>query len=177
MRIEWQEFNAFEAELLESFQKLVREPWLDEVMTLYTGLDDAGKLAIITCVALLILREDKRIGACASVALVIETLLVNMIFKPLVKRPRPYIINEAIDVLVHRQEDYAFPSGHTGSCFAVAGVMLLCMPKKYGIPAFLLAMLMGFSRMYVGVHYFTDVLGGAGIGMGCALIAKKLFKR
>lgn len=175
--MDWQNYNVLEAELLEGFQNLVREPWLDEVMTLYTGLNDAGKLAIVTCVALLILRKDKRIGACASVALVLETLLVNLIFKPLVRRPRPYVINEAIDVLAHWQRDYAFPSGHTGSCFAVAGVMLLCMPKRYGIPAFLLAVLMGYSRMYVGVHYFTDVIGGAGIGMVCAVIAKKLFMR
>ncbi len=176
MLIDWQEFNILEAEMLKDFQRWIRQPWLDKIMVVYTGLNDAGRISILTCVSLLVLRKYRKVGLCASFALAFETLIINMILKPLVARPRPYIISEAIDVLVHHQGDFAFPSGHTGSAFAVAGVMLLCMPKKYGIPAFLFALLMGVSRMYVGVHYFTDVLAGAGIGLGCAAFVVKFLK-
>ena len=176
MVTDWQKFNILEAEMLKDFQHWIRQPWLDKVIVVFTELNDAGKISILICILLLILKKYRKVGLCTSLALVFETLIINMILKPLVERPRPYIINEAIDILVNYQSDFSFPSGHTGSAVAVAGVMLLCMPKKYGIPAFLFAILMGVSRMYVGVHYFTDVLAGAGIGLGCAAFVVKFLK-
>lgn len=168
--------NSFEADLVLKLQGVTRQPWLDNVMTAFTGLGDAGTIAVLSCAALLIPPKLRKTGLMASVALAVETLVVNVMLKPLVGRVRPYFINEAIEVLTRRPGDFSFPSGHTGSCFAVAGVFLFCLPKRYGIPAMVFAVLMGISRMYVGVHYPTDVLAGAFIGMAVAFAAVKTMK-
>lgn len=168
--------NTFEADLVLKLQGVTRQPWLDNVMTAFTGLGDAGTIAVLSCAALLIPPKLRKTGLMASVALAVETLIVNVMLKPLVGRIRPYFINEAIEVLTRRPGDFSFPSGHTGSCFAVAGVFLFCLPKRYGIPAMVFAVLMGISRMYVGVHYPTDVLAGAFIGMAVAFAAVKTMK-
>ncbi len=73
--------------------------------------------------------------------------------------------------LIGVQDDFSFPSGHTGSSFAAAVVMYRGLPKKVGVPALVFAFLMGFSRLYVGVHYPSDVIGGALIGTAIALFA------
>ena len=76
--------------------------------------------------------------------------------------------------LIGVQGDFSFPSGHTGSSFAAAVVLFYRMPKKYGIPALVLAVLISLSRVYVGVHYPTDILAGALIGAGIAATLCKL---
>ena len=88
----------------------------------------------------------------------------NMIVKNIVARPRPYRMIEALSILIPEPGEYSFPSGHTSSSFAAGVVLYLMLPKKYGIPAMVLAFLIGISRLYVGVHYPTDVLGGMVMG-------------
>ncbi|MBQ9764962.1 MAG: phosphatase PAP2 family protein [Lachnospiraceae bacterium] len=171
------EFNVWEAGGLEAFQEAVRQPWLDKIMTFYTSLNDGGKLAIIVCALLLLIPKSRKTGVCASVSLVINAVVVNIYMKPMFARPRPYSVNQFIELLAGRQGDLSFPSGHTSSMFAVAGAILACMNKKLGAIALLLAGIMGFSRIYVGVHYFTDVIGGALVGLGCSYLSVALLKQ
>lgn len=101
----------------------------------------------------------------------------NVILKNIVARTRPYDVIPGLVSLVGAQKDYTFPSGHTGSSFASAVVLCRMLPKRYGIPAVVLACLIGLSRLYVGVHYPTDVIAGAMIGTGIAFVVCACMKR
>jgi len=169
--------NALEAEAMVRLQQFMREEWLDKAMTVYTRLNDSGALVIAICGELLLPKKYRGVGVRAAFALSIETLLVNFVLKPLVGRTRPFMVNEAIEVLTRTPHDFSFPSGHTGSMVAVCAVILFCMDKKYGIVATVAALLMAFSRVYVGVHYPTDVFASIVLGLIIAVFAVKSMDR
>ena len=143
---------------------------LTPIFRFITTLGNAGVIWIVLSVGLLIPKKTRRVGALALVSLVFSALIDNVILKNVVARTRPYDVIEGLTSLVGAQKDYSFPSGHTGSAFAAAVVLFLGLPKKCGIPILVFACLMGLSRLYVGVHYPSDVLGGALIGTGIALL-------
>ena len=169
--------NVLETEAMVKLQQFLREPWLDKAMTVYTRLNDSGALVIAICGILLLPKKYRGVGARAAFALSLETLLVNFVLKPLVGRTRPFVVNDAIEVLTRVPHDYSFPSGHTGSMVAVCAVILLCMDRKYGIVATVAALLMAFSRVYVGVHYPTDVFASIVLGFVIAVFAVKSMDR
>lgn len=166
--------NMMESNILLWIQNNMRIPLLDVVMPYVSLINNAGILTIATVCVLLLLKKYRNVGIAAMTSLIAEFLLVNVLIKPLVCRTRPFYVNEALQYLGTLPTDYSFPSGHTGSAFAVATVMLLCMPKKCGIPAIFLAALIAFSRLYNGVHYPTDVLGALCIGVLTGVCAAKL---
>lgn len=84
--------------------------------------------------------------------------------KPIVARTRPYEVNSAVSLLISKPIDYSFPSGHTAISFTIVSVLYFFRMKKYWIITFVLACLIAFSRMYLYVHYPTDVLAGAIVG-------------
>jgi membrane-associated phospholipid phosphatase len=111
--------------------------------------------------------QTKRNGAYMAVSTV-STYLLNLAIKQLVKRPRPFLTHSHL-VPVYRPGEYSFPSGHTSSAFSVVTSLSRSYPKWYVIaPSFLWAAGVGYSRMYLGVHYPTDVTGGALLGAGTA---------
>ena len=97
--------------------------------------------------------------------------------KKAVMRPRPFLEIPALEPLIKRPKGFSFPSGHTTLAFAVAFIISRILPKRYSIPAFLMAALVAFSRLYLGVHYPTDILGGICIGYVAGLITDFLYKR
>lgn len=150
---------------------------LDPLMVGVTHLNDHGYIAIAACLVLLLIHKTRRVGATAALSLILNTLIVNVTIKPMVGRIRPYEVLEGLTILVERQSDFSFPSGHSAAGFAVAMVMFLLLPKRYGVPAVLLALWISLSRLYVGVHYPTDVLMGIAIGSACALLSCWLLRR
>ena len=104
--------------------------------------------------------KDKKTGYAAVLSLIFGVIVTNLLLKNIVARPRPFAEIEALIPLIAKPTDFSFPSGHTTASFAVALVMLRMLPKKIGIPAVVLAALVAFSRLYLGVHYPTDVLAG-----------------
>ena len=169
--------NVLEAEAMVRLQQFIRTPWLDKAMTVYTRLNDSGALVIAICGVLLLPKKYRDVGVRAAFALSLETIVVNFLLKPLVGRTRPFIVNDAIEVLTRTPHDFSFPSGHTGSMVAVCAVILFCMDKKYGIIAIMAALLMAFSRVYVGVHYPTDVFASIVLGLVIAVFAVRSMDR
>ena len=97
----------------------------------------------------------------------------NLVLKPLAARPRPCWIDEQVKLLVAAPKDYSFPSGHSAASFAAA-VSIFVMHKKEGAAALILACLIAFSRLYLFVHFPTDVLAGIAVGFICAFLAAKI---
>ncbi len=157
--------NIFEANILLWIQENIRTDILDIVMAFISNINNAGMLAIAAIIILIVVKRYRAVGFTAMISLISEFVVVNVFTKNIVARTRPYIVNDALEVLGKLPSDYSFPSGHTGSAFAVAIVMFFCMPAKYGVPSIIVAVLMGISRLYNGVHYPTDVLAGAVIGL------------
>lgn len=164
-----QNLIAMEADILLWIQNNIRNDVLTPIFKFITTLGNAGVIWIVLSVGLLIPKKTRRVGVLALVSLLFSALIDNVILKNVVARTRPYDVIEGLTSLVGAQKDYSFPSGHTGSAFAAAAVMFRGLPKKFGIPILVFACLMGLSRLYVGVHYPSDVLGGALIGTGIAL--------
>ena len=103
-----------------------------------------------------------------AIALILDLILCNLVLKPLAARPRPCWIDEQVKLLVAAPKDYSFPSGHSAASFAAA-VSIFVMHKKEGAAA-----LIAFSRLYLFVHFPTDVLAGIAVGFICAFLAAKI---
>ena len=166
-----------DGQILLWIQDSVRVEALDSFVLGLTTLNNHGYLAIATCLLMLILPKVRRVGLAATVSLLINVLVVNVTIKPLVGRIRPYEVVEGLRLLGEVQEDFSFPSGHSAAAFAVAVVMYKFLPKRVGVPALVLAAAIALSRLYIGVHYPTDVLVGALIGAACAWFSCTIFKR
>lgn len=161
-----------EGNILLFIQDAVRNPVMTPLVKTITVLGNGAIFWVLASLVLLVPRKTRDIGLAGILALLISLLFNNIILKNLVARVRPYEVIEGLLPLIRRPWDYSFPSGHTGSSFAAAWVFYRKLPKRFGIPALVLAGLIGLSRLYLGVHYPTDVLFGiiSGIGSGCIAI-------
>lgn len=151
-------------------QDAIRTPLLTAILTLITRLGDDGAVWLLISIGLLFSKKTRALGIVALCSLGCTYLLNNLLLKNLVARIRPYEAVSGLQRLIEAQEDFSFPSGHTASSFAVAVVLLRNLPKTYGASALILAVLIGFSRVYLGVHYPTDVICGALIGTTIAIL-------
>ena len=106
-------------------------------------------------------------------ALVLDMILCNGILKHVFARVRPCDVNTTIQLLVPRPSDYSFPSGHTAASFAAVAALFFAGQKKLWKPALVLAVLIAFSRLYLYVHYPTDILGGIAVGVLCGYIGAR----
>lgn len=147
----------------------VRTPVLDAAFGFITSLGDKGFIWILLSVLLLCRKDTRRTGILCALALLGSLILNNMVLKNLVGRMRPFDRYEDLVPLIMRPVDFSFPSGHTGSSFAAAGVMYAKLPRRYGVLAIVFAAIIAFSRLYVGVHYPSDVLAGMATGLVIAV--------
>lgn len=158
-------------------QENLRTPSLTPIVTFITRLGNGGFIWIVLTLLLLIPKKTRRTALSMAMALIMSLLITNLLLKNSVARVRPYEVIEGLQILVEPPADWSFPSGHTSASLAAALVMLQMLPKKYGIPAIILGVLISLSRLYVGVHYPTDVLGGAIIGALCAFTGMVVVKK
>ena len=161
----------FDFQILFFIRDHIRTPLLNKVVAFYTTLGDDGIIWIALGLILLIPKKTRKCGIMVLAALLVMLVTNNIILKNLIARARPYathpeLIEELIGI-IHVPSSYSFPSGHTVSSM-VAAFTVLTQHKKLGIATLVAATLMGISRLYVGVHFPTDVYCGIIVG---ALIA------
>lgn len=155
-----QSVQNLDGEILLQIQQHLRTDMLTPFMKIVTFLGNGGWFWILCAVVLLAVLKTRKTGYAAVLSLIFGVIVTNLLLKNIVARPRPFAEIEALIPLIAKPTDFSFPSGHTTASFAVALVMLRMLPKKIGIPAVVLAALVAFSRLYLGVHYPTDVLAG-----------------
>ena len=153
-----------ELSILDWIQTL-HTPFLDKIMVFITRFGDAGIIWIVLSIVLLLIPKTRKSGAVMVVALVVDVLLCNIVLKNLVARTRPYDVNTGVHLLVAKLHDYSCPSGHTAASFASVTALYLAGEKKLWKFALVLACLIAISRLYLYVHYPTDVLGGILFGV------------
>ncbi len=166
----------------------IHNDFLDTLMVGITTLGNAGAVFIVLGLVLLFTKKYRKAGFAVLVALLVMLLCNDLFLKEFFARPRPFNLFETnpekyalwgteyiYPDLVHKPTSFSFPSGHTASAFAAA-FALLWHDRKLGVPVTIFAALMGFSRIYVQVHYCSDVIGGVISGIICALIAVLIVK-
>lgn len=186
-------FLNFDLSVFEWIQS-IQSGILNAIMVVITTLGDEGIIFIAMALVLMCTKKYRKAGVTILLALGVMMVCNNLVLKELIARERPFNLYELDPVkyadwggetaryffpnLVHQPSSYSFPSGHTSSAFAAA-IAVLWYDRKIGIPTTIFAALMGFSRIYVEVHYCTDVIAGAIVGCIYALlgvlIAKYLF--
>ena len=137
--------------------------WLSAIMIFFTKLGDEGFLWIAVSIVLLLFPKTRKCGVAMALSMLLTTILGNKIIKNIVARPRPFAVDESVKLLIEQPGQYSFPSGHTANGFTAA-VSIFLFYKKPGIAALVVAGIIAFSRMYLFVHYPTDILGGIVLG-------------
>ena len=163
-----------EIEIIKSLNGALSSPFADAFFKFVTTLGNGGAVWIITAIALLCFKNTRIAGACLSLSLIFCLLIGNLTLKPLIARPRPFDADLSLVPLIPKPTDFSFPSGHTLSSFAAATSLTLSF-KRRGAYSFVLATLIAFSRLYLMVHYPTDVLFGIALGALLGFLAKKIF--
>lgn len=143
-------------------------PWISAIC-------DHGEVWLLLAAGLLLQRKHRREGAAVLLALGLDLLVCNGVVKPLAARARPCDVN-ALTLLIPRPGDWSFPSGHTAASFAATGALKACGSRLWP-PAFVLATLIAFSRLYLYVHWPSDVLAGAVLGAAVGFLADRLLRR
>ena len=169
---------SFDLPILDWIQANLQSGFMDSFMPFITKFGDHGTFWMIVAALLFLFPKTRKTGLGMAIAMMIGLLVCNVTLKPLVGRIRPYDLQLqefgiTIQLLGERMHDFSFPSGHTIASFEAAVVMLK-NSKKLGIPAMILAILISFSRLYLYVHYPTDVLASVILGTLFAFIGNWL---
>lgn len=168
--------NEFELKILDFIRENLTCPFLDAVMPVITKFGDKGIFWIASAIILMCFKKTRKTGFSVGTALIIGFIIGNLILKNVIGRIRPYDLNSGIEILINALSDYSFPSGHTLASFEAATAMLI-RDKRLGIPAMILAVLIAFSRLYLYVHYPTDVLAGIILGILIAIFSCKIIDK
>jgi len=165
--------QEFELEVLDFIREHMRNGFLDTVMPVVTMCGDLGIFWVAVALVISAKAKYRRCSITMLIGLIAGVLIGNLIVKNAVRRDRPCWIIEIQNMLIENPQDFSFPSGHTLSSFCAASI-LFYYDKRLGVPAFGVAVLIAFSRMYLYVHFPTDIVGGALLGILIACLTVKV---
>lgn len=155
--------------ILDWVQAHLRCGLLDTIVPYITYLGEYGAVWMVLAAVLLIRKDTRPVGLAVAVSLAVDVLLCNILLKPLVARPRPFALRPEMQLLVKAPWDYSFPSGHTAAAFAAVAA-LWRKKSRLWVPGLVLAALIALSRIYLYVHYPSDVFCGAALGILCGCL-------
>ena len=168
--------ETMELAVLDWIQVHLRCGFLDAVLPWISGTADHGEVWILLAAVLLLLRRQRRYGAAVACGLVLDLVACNLVLKPLIGRVRPFAVNPDVVLLVAPPGDASFPSGHTAASFA-AVFALKTAGSPLWKPALALAVVIALSRLYLYVHWPSDVLFGALVGAAAGFIGAWMARR
>ena len=146
-------------------------PWLDQVMRILTDMvGGIGQLWLVIALVLCLFKKTRRCGVTVLLSYILVLLAGQLVLKGLIVRPRPCQIDQAVALLVEHPTGSSCPSTHTAWSFAGAAAIWM-NHKKWGIAAGVFALVVAFSRLYLFVHFPSDVLIGALLGVACGVAA------
>ena len=165
--------ESFDLPILDWLQANIQCAFLDTIMPVITHMGSAGFL-IVFAVFMMLLKNYRKTGFSVALAMVFGLVICNIILKPGIARIRPYDYQEQmgimINLLIEKQKDFSFPSGHTIATFEAATAIFL-NHKKLGTVCLVLASIIAFSRLYLYIHYPTDVFTSIVLGVALAILA------
>ena len=163
---------SFDWAILHWIQHTLVCPALDVLMPKITLLGNGGAIWLLAAALLLVTKKYRRYGALLLAGLAAGVLAGNVVLKHLIARPRPCWLDTSVPLLIANPADYSFPSGHTLSS-VIGATILTRADRRFGYAAIPLAALIAFSRLYLYVHFPTDILGAAvlSVGLGLAVCA------
>ncbi len=152
----------------------------DNIMIFCSKLGNWGSIWLVVAIIMLFNKKYRRFGIMALCVLLLSTLIAENLMKPLIARPRPFITDPTLSLLITAPHGFSFPSGHAMSAFAAATIFYYAH-HRLGVCAYILAALIAFSRLYLNLHYPSDIICGAIFGALLALlvlaIGKHIFTR
>jgi len=160
---------SFDFGILDFIRENLTSPFLDRLMPIVSLFGDFGIFFIALSIIMLLRPKWRKTGMSAGLALALGLLFTNGILKPLVARPRPYELRE-IELVVSKMWDYSFPSGHATASFEFATAVIM-RNRKAGVGFMILAAIVSYSRMYLYLHYPTDIIGGMLVGIIMGILA------
>ena len=159
--------TALDLSILDFIRNTLSSPVADIIMKCLTYSIEYGAMAILVFIVMMFVKKMRKTGFAVMGATLSVLLFGELILKHIVCRPRPFAVNNAIDIIIKAPSGFSFPSSHTATCFAMATAIYL-FHKRLGIIAYIYASLVAFSRMYLYVHYPSDIFGGVILGICCA---------
>lgn len=168
---------TFDLGILLWIQEHVRCGLLDVILPAISTMGNSGLIWILFATVLAISPKTRKLGLAMALCLLLEYTCNDLIIKPLVHRSRPFVVYPGmVELLISAPHGYSFASGHTTAAFA-AITSLYCRKSKLWIPALVLGAVIAFSRLYLFVHFPTDVFGGCIIGILAGLAGSAIFKK
>lgn len=165
--------QTIDNEILVFIKNNLQNELFDKIMPYITSLGNKGLLFIIITFFLIFNKKTRKVGITLFTALILCVLVGNILLKPAIARQRPFDVFFDIELLINKPKDFSFPSGHTMAAFACAQVIYQ-NNKKMGIIMFFVAFIIAYSRLYLFVHYPSDVLAGIILGMAIGFFAQNI---
>ena len=162
--------------ILQAIQDTTRCPFLDMLMPRITALGNGGAIWLIAAGGLLCTKKYRRQGVVLLGCLALGVLVGNLVLKNFIARPRPCWLDGSVPLLINIPKDYSFPSGHTLSS-VIGATILTGTDRRFGYAAIPLAVLIAFSRLYLYVHFPSDILGGALLGLSIGMLGLSFLRR